>query len=123
MDEPNASLDEAGDRQLMQTMQKLKAAKATVIFTTHRAEYINMADNLLVLNAGKQTAFGPVADMLASARKMRDAKQSAQPQAPAQAAAQPTATPVAAPQASVAPTVAAPAAAPKSPEAVTGAAA
>lgn len=117
MDEPNAALDEAGDRLLMQTMQKLKATQTTVIFTTHRAEYINMADNLLVLNAGKQTAFGPVADMLASARKLRDAKQLSQTQTPISVAQGETSKEGAAQPAAMPP------ATPKSPEAVTGAAA
>jgi PrtD family type I secretion system ABC transporter len=73
MDEPNASLDELGERALVRTIRTLKGAGATVIFTTHRPDLVNIADNLLVLNAGKQVGFGTVVDMLDSARKLRDA--------------------------------------------------
>lgn len=75
MDEPNASLDEVGERCLIQTVRNLKAAGATVIFTTHRPELVSVADYLLVLTAGKQISFGSVPDMLAAARKLREAKQ------------------------------------------------
>lgn len=75
MDEPNASLDEQGERALIQAIRTLKTAGTTVLFTTHRPDLVNIADNLLVLNGGKQVGFGKVVDMLASARKLRDAKQ------------------------------------------------
>jgi len=75
MDEPNASLDEQGERALIQAIRALKKAGTTVIFTTHRPDLVNIADNLLVLNGGKQVGFGTVVEMLASARKLRDAKQ------------------------------------------------
>lgn len=73
MDEPNASLDEQGERALIQAIRTLKEAGTTVIFTTHRPDLVNIADNLLVLNGGKQVGFGTVVDMLASARKLKDA--------------------------------------------------
>jgi len=75
MDEPNASLDELGERALIQAIRALKKAGTTVIFTTHRPDLVNIADNLLVLNGGKQVGFGTVVEMLASARKLREAKQ------------------------------------------------
>jgi PrtD family type I secretion system ABC transporter len=74
MDEPNASLDEVGERCLLQTIRSLKTAGATVIFTTHRPDLVNVADCLLVLTAGKQIGFGSVADMLSAARKLREAR-------------------------------------------------
>lgn len=73
MDEPNASLDEQGERALVQVIRTLKKAGTTVIFTTHRPELVNIADNLLALNSGKQVGFGTVVDMLASARKLKEA--------------------------------------------------
>ena len=73
MDEPNASLDEQGERALIQAIRTLKAAGTTIIFTTHRPDLVNIADNLLVLNSGKQVGFGTVVDMLASARKLKEA--------------------------------------------------
>jgi PrtD family type I secretion system ABC transporter len=73
MDEPNASLDEAGEQALIQAIYAMKHAGTTVVFTTHRSELVRIADNLLVLRNGKQVGFGSVADMLKVARKIRDA--------------------------------------------------
>ncbi|MGV3741266.1 MAG: type I secretion system permease/ATPase, partial [Burkholderiaceae bacterium] len=53
MDEPNASLDEAGERSLMLAIRSLKAAGSTVIFTTHRPELVGVSDFLLILSQGK----------------------------------------------------------------------
>lgn len=69
MDEPNAALDDASERQLMVLIRALKNSGASVLFTTHRPNLISAADNLLVLSNGKQVAYGPVAAMLASARQ------------------------------------------------------
>lgn len=79
MDEPNASLDEAGEQALIQAIYAMKHAGTTVVFTTHRSELVRIADNLLVLRNGKQVGFGSVADMLKIARKIRDASKRAAP--------------------------------------------
>jgi ATP-binding cassette subfamily C exporter for protease/lipase len=71
MDEPNASLDEAGERSLMLAIRSLKAAGSTVIFTTHRPELVGVSDFLLILSQGKVAGYGPTAELLASARKRR----------------------------------------------------
>jgi PrtD family type I secretion system ABC transporter len=75
LDEPNASLDEAGERKLVETIKELKARKKTIVFTTHKPELVNIADNLLILNAGKQAGYGAVSTMMAAARKLKEAKQ------------------------------------------------
>lgn len=77
MDEPNASLDETGERSLVQAIRTLKANGTAVLFTTHRPELVNAADVLLVLAEGKQMSFGSVQEMLAAARKLRDTQQQA----------------------------------------------
>lgn len=79
MDEPNASLDESGERALMEVIRTLKNNGAVVVFSTHRAEMVHIADNLLVLKAGRQVGFGKVSDMLMSARKLRDATKKPNP--------------------------------------------
>jgi PrtD family type I secretion system ABC transporter len=71
MDEPNASLDETGQRSLMQTIQSLKATGTTIVFTTHRPELVHASDYLLILADGKQAAYGPTAELLAVARLRR----------------------------------------------------
>lgn len=75
MDEPNASLDETGERCLFSAIQVLKAAGVTIVFTTHRPELVKVADYLLILNEGKQAGFGTVAALLAAMRKQRSAAQ------------------------------------------------
>lgn len=75
MDEPNASLDEVGERNLLQVIRGLRAAGATVVFTTHRPELIGAADHLLVLANGKQVGFGNTTEMLAAARNNRERAQ------------------------------------------------
>lgn len=83
MDEPNASLDEAGERCLVQAIRALKAARAAVVFTTHRPDLVGVADQLLVLAGGKQVGFGSAVDMLSAARKLREAKLQTAPGRPA----------------------------------------
>ena len=75
MDEPNASLDESGERFLVQAIRALRAGGATVVFTTHRPELIGVADHLLVLAGGKQVGFGNTTEMLAAARNNRERAQ------------------------------------------------
>ena len=69
MDEPNAALDDAAERSLMTLIRALKNSSCTVLFTTHRPNLIAAADYLLVLSNGRQVGYGPVAEMLAAARK------------------------------------------------------
>jgi ATP-binding cassette subfamily C exporter for protease/lipase len=65
LDEPNASLDEAGDAALSQALRDLKARGATVVVMTHRANLLVVADKLLVLQDGQARAFGPRDEVLA----------------------------------------------------------
>jgi ATP-binding cassette, subfamily C, bacterial RsaD len=77
LDEPNASLDQAGEVALMQAMNALKAAKRTVIFATHKVNLLGQADYIMVINQGVIADFGERDVMLA---KLTGA---APPQAPA----------------------------------------
>lgn len=72
MDEPNASLDETGEQQLVALLQGLKARGATVVVVTHRAGLLAVADKLLVLADGQVAAFGPRDDVLAALKKAGD---------------------------------------------------
>lgn len=58
LDEPNASLDEAGDRDLQKLILELKARKATIVAITHRSSLLTVADRLLVLQDGTVLQFG-----------------------------------------------------------------
>jgi len=71
MDEPNSNLDDAGEAALVQTISKLKEMKATVIITTHRPRLVGAVDMMLVLQAGKQVAFGPAKSILDAVRQQQ----------------------------------------------------
>lgn len=79
LDEPNSSLDEAGEQALMQTLQALKAQGKTVIVITHRPSVLAVADAMLILRDGQVAAYGPRDEVLAA---LAQAKQQKQPPAP-----------------------------------------
>ena len=64
LDEPNSSLDEAGERQLMATLAELKQSGCTTVVMSHRANVVSLADKLLILRDGQQQAFGPRDEVL-----------------------------------------------------------
>lgn len=84
LDEPNSSLDEAGDLALAQAIAQLKARGTTFVVMTHRTSVLGVADKLLVLRDGLQQAFGPRDEVLAALSKAaQQAQQQAQrPHAP-----------------------------------------
>jgi ATP-binding cassette subfamily C exporter for protease/lipase len=69
LDEPNASLDEAGEKALAGLLGTLKKRGATVIAITHRLSLLAAADKMLVLREGQVAAFGPRDDVLAALRR------------------------------------------------------
>ncbi|TSE30765.1 Type I secretion system ATP-binding protein PrsD [Tepidimonas thermarum] len=68
LDEPNASLDEAGDQALARAIQTLKARGTTFVVITHRTSILPVVDKMLVLVDGAVRAFGPRDDVLAALR-------------------------------------------------------
>ena len=66
LDEPNASLDEAGDAALMAALAQFKARGTTFVVMTHRTSVLDVADKILVLHEGQAHAFGPRDDVLAA---------------------------------------------------------
>lgn len=64
LDEPNSSLDDAGEKALMQAIVKLKALGSTVILITHRPQILSITDRLLVLHQGLVQKEGPTQDIL-----------------------------------------------------------
>jgi ATP-binding cassette subfamily C protein EexD len=59
LDEPNSSLDDAGDAALLAALLALKARRATVVVISHRTGVLPAIDKLLVLKEGQLAAFGP----------------------------------------------------------------
>jgi len=72
MDEPNASMDDAGEAALIRLIKKLKLKKTTVIFTTHRPKLLAVADTMLVLKNGQQMMLGPTQEVLNQLKEKRD---------------------------------------------------
>jgi len=84
LDEPNSSLDDAGEVALVQTLQALKALGTTIVLITHRTNVLAVADLMLVLVEGQATLYGPRDQVLAALRGETPAV--ASPSATAQAA-------------------------------------
>ena len=57
LDEPNASLDEEGERALFAALASMKG-KATIVLITHKLNILNLVDKIAVLNAGRLMYFG-----------------------------------------------------------------
>ncbi|MEN9384367.1 MAG: hypothetical protein RL323_1510 [Pseudomonadota bacterium] len=84
LDEPNASLDEAGDAALAQAIANAKSIGTTVVVMTHRTSVLGVADKMLVMRDGQQQAFGPKDEVIAALQKAA-AQGQAQAQGPASA--------------------------------------
>lgn len=71
LDEPNSSLDEAGEAALMQLLNTLKERRSTVVIITHRPRILPAADCILLLHEGVVQAYGPRDEVLAALEKAR----------------------------------------------------
>jgi ATP-binding cassette subfamily C protein len=65
LDEPNAFLDADGEAALVQAMRAAKQRGATILIIAHRRSVLEAADNLLVLEGGRPTMFGPAKEVVA----------------------------------------------------------
>ena len=66
LDEPNSSLDEAGDAALASAIFSLKQLGTTFVIMTHRTSVLGVADKMLVMRDGAQQFFGPRDEVLAA---------------------------------------------------------
>jgi ATP-binding cassette subfamily C exporter for protease/lipase len=66
LDEPNSSLDEAGDAALATAIAALKQLGTTFVVMTHRTSVLGVADKMLIMRDGAQQAFGPRDEVLAA---------------------------------------------------------
>jgi ATP-binding cassette subfamily C exporter for protease/lipase len=85
LDEPNSSLDEAGDAALSQAIVTMKSRGTTFVVITHRTSVLSVTDRLLVLRDGAQQLYGPTAEVL---QKLMPAAAPAAPAGAAPAVAQ-----------------------------------
>jgi ATP-binding cassette subfamily C exporter for protease/lipase len=66
LDEPNSSLDDAGDAALAQAVRDLKERGTTFVLMTHRTSILAVADKMLLLRDGQQQAFGTRDEVMAA---------------------------------------------------------
>ncbi|MBL1266207.1 MAG: type I secretion system permease/ATPase [Halomonas sp.] len=72
LDEPNANLDDAGERALSQAIAELKEEGTTLFVISHRTSVLKSMDQLLVMKEGQVSMFGPRDEVLAQfAKKAR----------------------------------------------------
>lgn len=66
LDEPNSSLDDAGDAALAQGIRYMKSRGTTFVIMTHRTSILAVTDKILVLRDGQMQSFGPRDEILAA---------------------------------------------------------
>ena len=71
LDEPNASLDTAGETALINALIQIKMAGVTTILITHNPNYLSHVVKLLILQNGTVAAFGPKDWVLAQAQQAK----------------------------------------------------
>lgn len=64
LDEPNANLDEIGERALIDAVKNLKAEGKTVIMISHRTGILEAADLVMLMADGRVDRFGTKQDVL-----------------------------------------------------------
>jgi len=64
LDEPNALLDAAGERQLCAALARLKQMNTTIVMVIHRSGLMGLADYVLALENGRVADFGNRPDVL-----------------------------------------------------------
>ncbi len=69
LDEPNSNLDANGDQALAQAIQTLKSEGRIVLVIAHRPSIVGVCDKLLMLEGGRQRAFGPRDEILQQTTK------------------------------------------------------
>jgi ATP-binding cassette subfamily C exporter for protease/lipase len=66
LDEPNSSLDDAGDAALAAAITALKKMGTTFVVMTHRSSVLGVTDKIVLMRDGAQQAFGPRDEVLAA---------------------------------------------------------
>ena len=63
LDEPDADLDDAGERALARAISTLRTRRATVVVVSHRTTLLQLVDKVLVMNAGQAVKFAPLSEL------------------------------------------------------------
>lgn len=59
LDEPNSNLDDAGEKELVEALIRIKAQGCTIIVITHRTLVLQCVDKILVMKDGAAVSYGP----------------------------------------------------------------
>lgn len=65
LDEPNANLDEKGEKALMEALMNSKEHKITTIIVSHRPSILSFVDMIMILQDGMIAAYGPRDEIMA----------------------------------------------------------
>lgn len=68
LDEPNANLDDSGERALSAAVAQMKAAGRIVVFISHRQQLLRGADRLVILQSGELRFAGSPAEYVAASQ-------------------------------------------------------
>ncbi len=69
LDEPNANLDDVGERALVEVLEDLKRKGTTTILISHRPSVLGTVDKVLMLRDGNMQVFGPREEVFAALRQ------------------------------------------------------
>jgi ATP-binding cassette subfamily C protein EexD len=66
LDEPNSNLDDAGEKELVEALTRIKQQGCTIIVITHRTMVLQCVDKILVMKEGAAINFGPKDQVLSA---------------------------------------------------------
>ena len=69
LDEPNSNLDDQGEKELVEALERIKQQGSTIIVISHRTMVLQSMDKMLVLKEGATINYGPRSQVLAALMK------------------------------------------------------
>jgi len=69
LDEPNSNLDDQGEKELVEALERIKQQGSTIIVISHRTMVLQSMDKMLVLKEGAPINYGPRSQVLAALMK------------------------------------------------------
>jgi ATP-binding cassette subfamily C protein EexD len=66
LDEPNSNLDDAGEKELVEALNRIKQQGSTIVVITHRTMVLQCVDKILVMKEGAAINFGPKDQVLSA---------------------------------------------------------
>ncbi len=66
LDEPNSNLDDQGEKELVESLRRIKEQGCTIVVITHRTMVLQCVDNILVMKEGVAVNHGPKDQVLAN---------------------------------------------------------